>query len=73
VKLKEALLSCRKGSYVDPSVCRDTHTFKGWPVGDGRNNQISVAFESDKSTVEQMVDAWSQQETILSFEALFIG
>jgi hypothetical protein len=47
----------------------DPHAHERRAIGDGRDDEIAIAFEGDESLVEEVIDRGGEQKSILAVEA----
>jgi hypothetical protein len=56
VEFEEGLLPARKSTCVHGIRGVDPHSFERWAMSHGRNDEPSVVFETDESTVKEVVN-----------------
>jgi hypothetical protein len=66
VKFQERFLPARKSTYVHGIRGVDTHSFERRAMGDRRNDEPSIVFETDESTVKEVVNTRRQQQPVLA-------
>jgi hypothetical protein len=72
VEFEESLLPGRKSTYVHGIRGVDSHSFERRAMGHRRNDEPSTVFETDESTVEEVVNARRQEQPVLAVKALFV-
>jgi hypothetical protein len=72
VKIEEGPLSARKATHVHRTGRIDPHPLQGWPMGHRRNDEPPVILESDKATVEKVIDTGGQEQAVLAVQPFFI-
>ena len=73
MKIEELLLAAGESSHVDNLRGVDAHSLEGWTVSDRRDDELSVVFEANEPTIEEMINARRQQQAIFAVESLFVG
>jgi hypothetical protein len=73
VEIKELLLAAGERAHVDGLRSDDTHPKKRGAMHDGRNDKRAVIFETDKSAIEQVVDARREQQSIFAIQTFVVS
>jgi hypothetical protein len=73
VELEEMLLTGGERADVDGLSGVDTHPKKRGAIRDGRNDKRAVIFETDKSAIEQVVDARREQQSVFAIQTFVVG
>ena len=66
------MLALAEVSYVNEDIGLDSHLSKRLSMRDRRDDQPPLVLETDEPSVEQMINGWGQQETILPIEPLLV-
>jgi hypothetical protein len=66
MEFEESPLPARKSTYVHGIRGVDTHSFERRAMGDGRNDEPSIVFETDESTVKEVVNTRRQEQPVLA-------
>jgi hypothetical protein len=72
MEFEESPLPARKSTYVHGIRGVDTHSFERRAMGDGRNDEPSIVFETDESTVKEVVNTRRQEQPVLTIQSLFV-
>jgi hypothetical protein len=73
VKIEELLLAARKSTHVHNRLCVDAHSVERRTVRHWGDEEGTVVLETNEASIEQMINAGREQQTILSVEALFVA
>jgi hypothetical protein len=73
VEFEESLLPARKPSHVHDINGAYTHPYERRAMGDGRNDEPSIVFETDESTVKEVVNTRRQEQPVLTIQSLFVS
>jgi len=72
VKFQERFLPAGKSPHVHGIRGVDAHSFERRAMSHGRNDEPSVVFETDESTVKEVVNARRHEQSVLAVKALFV-
>ena len=72
MKVKKVLLAFGEGSDVDYVLCCNSHSLQRRLVCNGRNDQFACIFESNESSIKEVIDAGGEEQSIFSIQSLFI-
>src|ERR1700730_642047 len=73
VEIEKLLLTVSERANINSPGRIDPHAPKRGVIRNRRNNQPPVVFESDESTIEQVIDARRQQQSVLAVQSFLIG
>jgi hypothetical protein len=66
MEVEKLLLPAREFSHIDNVVGIDPHAMKRWPMSYWRDYEFSVVFKANEPTIEEMMDARSQKQAVLT-------
>jgi len=70
--IQEPPLAFAEWADIDNAISLYAHPVQGMMIGDWRDDEPTVVLEADKSSVEQVIDARRQQQSILAVQAFFV-
>ena len=65
-------LGFRKLADVSGTRRVEHHAGERLRVRDGRDQDLTIALEADKTAVEQVISIWGKEEPVRSIQALFV-
>jgi hypothetical protein len=72
MKVQKRPLALGEFPYIDGLLRLNAHPLEGFNVGDRGDDQFARVLKPDESPIEQMVNAGSQEQAVLSIQALFV-
>ena len=72
MEVEKPPLPLGESANVDDALRLDSRLLERRLVGHGRDDEFTRALEADKSRVEQVIDAWHQQQSILPIEPFVV-
>ena len=72
MKIKECFLPAREPTYIDWLSNIDPHPLQRRAVSNRRDDEPSVVLEANKTSVEEVVYARRQEQTVFTIEPFFV-
>src|SRR6266581_4734059 len=72
VEIEKLLLTACERANIDSPDRIDPHALKRWLMCNRRNNQPPVVFKAYEATIEQVIDARRQQQSVLAVQSFLI-
>jgi hypothetical protein len=73
MKVKEPLLPIYEVTNINRLGQVDAYTQQGWMVSHRRDDEPVVVFKADEASIEEVVDAWREQQTVFTIESLLVS
>ena len=66
MKIQELSLAAAEPSHIDNLRGVDAHSLERGAMSDRGNNELPVVLEANESTIEEMIDARCQEQTVFA-------
>jgi hypothetical protein len=66
MKLQKKLLALRESFDVHDALRIDSHSLQRRPMRNRRDDELAVAFESDETSIKEMIDARGQKQSVFA-------
>src|SRR5512134_2478606 len=72
MKIEELLLAAGEPSHIDDPCRVDAHAFKRGTMSNRGDYELAIVLKADEATIEEMINAWSQEQSILAVQSLLV-